>query len=136
MEEDQEKTHEVTDYYGSGIRGVVGMKLIGSDLEAAIKNLVETICRTTEYKTYSELKGIISRHPEKKEKIRNLREVNYRIQNMPEGIDILAEEERLEDEIEELCTDAVVNDFMQAELDFCRMFQDILSRVAQEIDFE
>ncbi len=112
------------------------MKIIGNDIDSAVKNLIEEIKRTETYEQYRQQKEVVRQDAGTKAKIDELRALNYMIQNAPEDADILNESERIEDELEELCEDSRVNDFMQAELDFCRLFQDILSQLAQGIDFE
>lgn len=112
------------------------MKIIGSDLESAIQNLVAEIKQTDTYENYQEQKEVVRQNEDTKAKIDELRALNLKVQSAPEGRDLLEESERVEERLEELCEDSRVNDFMQAELDFCRMFQDILTQIAQEIDFE
>lgn len=112
------------------------MKIIGNDLDSAIKNLVAEIRQTDIYEQYQQQKEILREDAEAKGKIDELRKLNYIIQSAPEGADLLEESERVEEKLEELCEDSRVNDFMQAELDFCRMFQDILTQITQGIDFD
>ena len=112
------------------------MKIIGNNLDAAVNNLIDEMKQTEAYKQYQYQKNSIYTDPEAKSKIDELRALNLKIQNAPENVDILDESERVEEQLEEICEDSRVNDFMQAELDFCRLFQDILSQLAQGIDFE
>lgn len=112
------------------------MKIIGNDLDSAVRNLIEEIKRTDAYEQYQQQKEVVRQDIETKAKIDELRALNFRIQNAPEDADILNESERVEEKLEELCEDSRINDFMQAELDFCRLFQDILTQLAQGIDFE
>ncbi len=112
------------------------MKIIRNSLDAAVDNLIDEMKRTEVYRQYQSQKNSIDTDPEARAKIEELRALNLKIQNTPENVDILDESERLEEKLEELCEDSRVNDFMQAELDFCRLFQDILSHLVQEIDFE
>ena len=105
-------------------------------LEAAVRNLIDVLKQTQEYQSYQENVKAIRDDVEIKSKIDELRSLNYLMQNTPEGAESVENEERLEEQFERLCEDSRVNDFMQAEIDFCRMFQDIMMQITQEIDFE
>lgn len=112
------------------------MRLSGNGLDGAIEELIEQMCRTSAYQNYARQKETVKNFPELKEKIDTLRELSYRLQKMPESESLYEESERLEQEYEELCEDTRVHDFMQAELDFCRLFQDILAKITSSIEFE
>lgn len=112
------------------------MRLSGNDLDGAIEELIEQMRHTSTYQNYAKQKETVKNFPELKEKIDTLRELNYRLQKMPESEGLYEEGERLEQEYEELCEDTRVHDFMQAELDFCRLFQDILAKITSSIEFE
>lgn len=109
---------------------------MNQDLDAAVKKLIEEIKRTDIYEQYLRQKEFIHTDADVKAKVDELRTINFQIQNAPGEMDVMEESERIEEKLEELCEDYQVNDFMQAELDFCRMFQDILTQIAQGIDFE
>jgi len=112
------------------------MKIIGNDLEAAVKNLIVEIKNSKTYLSYRKQKENINDDEELKLKIEELQRLNFMMQNSPEGPNSLEEQERLEQQFEDLCEDSRVNDFFQAELDFCRLFQDTLQRIVKDIDFE
>ena len=141
MEKDEEKTNDSAYHYGSRLmwqlhKGETHMKLSGNDLDGAIEELIEQMRHTSTYQNYAKQKETVKNFPELKEKIDTLRELNYRLQKMPESEGLYEEGERLEQEYEELCEDTRVHDFMQAELDFCRLFQDILAKITSSIEFE
>lgn len=82
------------------------------------------------YKNYLKEKANIQKYPELKGSINRLREINGQIQN-----DLDPEtEENLTKEYEWLCSDGRVRDFMQAELDFCRFFQELQAEMAGDMD--
>ncbi len=138
MEKDEKKADDSADYYGSGVRtqGVTRMSISESSMDNAIEGLVAQMRSTADYQNYKKQKETLRSYPELKERIEKLRELNCRMQNMPESESLYEEGEKLEQQYEELCEDTRVYDFMQAELDFCRMFQDILARITAGIEFE
>ena len=82
------------------------------------------------YKNYLEEKEKLNKYPEVKGAINRLREINGLIQNDLDP----QEEDNLTKEYEWLCSDARIRDFMQAELDFCRFFQEIQAEMASELE--
>lgn len=82
------------------------------------------------YKNYLKEKENIQKYPELKGSIYRLREINGLIQD-----DLDPEtEDNLTKEYEWLCSDGRVRDFMQAELDFCRFFQELQADMAAELE--
>ena len=114
MEEDETQTDDSSGNNGSEF------------MTEAIGALKE--CRV--YKNYLKEKENIRKYPELKGSIDRLREINGLIQN---DLDFETEE-NLTKEYEWLCSDGRVRDFMQAELDYCRFFQEIQAEMAKEMD--
>jgi len=108
----------------------------GNDMDKTIEKLIEQMQRTEAYQNYNSQKETMKNFPELKEKIDTLRRLNLQLQKIPESDSLYEEVERIEQQYEELCEDTRVHDFMQAELDFCRMFQDILARITSSMEFE
>lgn len=85
-------------------------------------------CRV--YKNYLSEKKKLDKYPEVKGAINRLREINGLIQN---DLDPQTEDD-LTKEYEWLCSDARIRDFMQAELDYCRFFQELQANMAAELE--
>lgn len=105
------------------------------NLEIAIRTIIKEIKSSEEYIRYIRQKELIKQDEEALQKVEELRGLNFDLQKAQESSDD-QHEEQLEDRIEELYEDSHVNDYMQAEIDFCKLFQDILSKITQGIDFE
>ncbi len=105
-------------------------------LDTAVKTLIDAIKDTQEYQCYQLNAKVVKKNTEMKAKVDELRSLSYMLQNIPKSDKTPEDEERLEEQFESLCEDSRVNDFMQAEIDFCRMFQDIMMQITQEINFE
>ena len=93
-------------------------------------DIIDRLRECGEYKHYLEQKARIAQFPELKNSIYRLREINNLIQEVTDP----ETEENLRAEHEWLCSDVRVHDFMQAELDYCRMFQEIEAIMASELE--
>lgn len=112
------------------------MNMPKNSMDSAIEGLIAQMQLTDDYQNYMKQKEMLKKYPELKERIEKLRELNCRMQNIPESDSLYEEGEKLEQQYEELCEDTRVYDFMQAELDLCRMYQSILARITAGIEFE
>lgn len=92
-------------------------------------DIMDRLRECSEYRNYLEEKEKIRRFPELKSSIYRLRDINTLIQEVTDP----NEEESLRSEYEALCSDSRIREFMQAELDYCRLFQEIEAAMASEL---
>ncbi len=104
-------------------------------LDRAVEVLIEQLLLTPEYKTYLGMKEKIEEDEECLNKVRRFHRLSDEIQNLTDEQRI-REAARIEAESDELCSDSRVLDFMQAEIDFVRLYQGIIGRIITEIDIE
>lgn len=91
------------------------------ETEVFIKKLYETdVCRE-----YFRQKEYVKQYPELKAQIDEFRQRNYALQNETDSGILFDEIDRFEREYEEFRKNPIVNDFLAAELAFCRMYQEI-----------
>lgn len=105
-------------------------------VQEALDAFMSVIKNTKEYKDYQFQKEKVKRIPELKTRIDEFRKKSFQLQNMSESDNLMEDVERLQRENESLLENPLVSDFLQAELDFCRMMQDINTHIAEAIDFE
>lgn len=98
--------------------------------------LVAAIKKTTEYQEYEFQKEKIKRIPELKARIDDFRKKNYELQNSPQSDNLMEAVERFQKEYESFMENPLVADFLQAELAFCRLMQDVNVHITAAIDFE
>lgn len=98
--------------------------------------LIETIKESDIYKNYVREKERVKNQPELKARIDEYRTRNYVLQSTEPDQDIFIKIEQLKKEYGELLENPIVNDFLGAELAFCRMIQDVIGRVIDAIEFE
>lgn len=133
MEEDQEKTYDITNNYGSVT--VMNIAMLDEELFLSVKNLVDTIKNTDEYKEFQFQKDKIAQFPELKARINEFRKKNYELQNSGQSANLMEDAERLQMENADLFENPLSADFLQAELDFCRMMQDVNACITDGIEF-
>ncbi len=108
---------------------------MNEELEQAVATLIDRLLTTQEYKAYLKYKERVSGDEECLNKIRRFRELSYELQNCSDERR-MSEAARIEAECDALCGDFRVLDFMQAEIDFIRLYQSVISRIIEEIDIE
>ena len=99
-------------------------------------SFVETIKSTEAYKRYAYEKEKLERLPELKRKIDDYRKRMYEFQNSENSDQLFDQVDRLEEEGASFRANPLVNDFLAAELAFCRMMQEIYTKITAEVDFD
>ncbi|MCI9462761.1 MAG: YlbF family regulator [Lachnospiraceae bacterium] len=102
----------------------------------ATDQFVEAIKESEIYKEYHIQKEKIKRHPELFERVGEFRQRNYELQTSARGDDLLEKLDAFEREYEEFRANPLVDDFLRAELAFCRMMQRVNVRITAGLDFE
>ncbi|MCR5221800.1 MAG: YlbF family regulator [Lachnospiraceae bacterium] len=92
--------------------------------------MIDSLRSCEEYQHYLQEKEKIQKFPELKASIYRLREINLLIQEVTDP----ETEEHLRAEYDHLSADIRIRDFMQAETDYCRLFQEIEEVMASELD--
>lgn len=133
MEENQEKAYDITNNYGSVTD--MNIAMLDEELFLSVKNLVDTIKNTDEYKEFQFQKDKINKFPELKDRIDEFRKKNYELQNSGQSVNLMEDAERLQMENADLFENPLSADFLQAELDFCRMMQDVNACITDGIEF-
>ncbi|MBR6451067.1 MAG: YlbF family regulator [Lachnospiraceae bacterium] len=95
-----------------------------------MNEVMEILRKNSAYRNYLEAKEKIRPYPELKEKICRLRDIFEQIEDIRDQ----EEEDRLRAEYEELYSNPMIREFMQAELDYCRLFQELEAEMAAELD--
>ena len=95
-----------------------------------MKQLVDALMQLDAYRNYIAQKENLSKYSDLKGYILRLREITSRMQEVDNG----EEEDCLNDEFEWLMGEPGVREFMQAETDYCRMFQKLRAMMASELE--
>lgn len=104
-------------------------------IEAA-RQFAGTIMTSKTYKEYLYQRERIKKQPELYKKVNEFRQRNFDLQNEADSDDIFDRMEAFDREYEEFRENPLVDDFLSAELAFCRMMQEVYMLLAEEVDFE
>ena len=105
-----------------------------SNVQDAAEQLIYAIKESAIYKEYKEKLDEVNQYPDLKRQIDEFRTRNFELQN---SADCAFEKlEQFEKEYEDFMENPLVEDFLAAELAFCRMMQYIGNRITEEIQFD
>lgn len=107
-----------------------------SSLECATLNYVKAIKDTDIYKKYCEQLERLKRYPEQYQRVNEFRQKNFEIQNTTQKDELFDKMDEFEREYEKFREDPVVDDFLRAELAFCRMMQEVNLYITEAVEFE
>ena len=103
-------------------------------VEAKNEELIAAIRDSECYREYRRQLELVNRDPVLKAQIDDFRRQNFEL-NMAETTDLLRME-RFQEEFRDFRQDPLVEDFLAAELDFCRMMQQLELHLVDALDFQ
>ncbi len=108
------------------------------EIQMQLNEFITAVKGTSVYQEYVKQRDSIKAYPELKNEMDELRMRNFQLQNSENQENFMEEIELLEQEYLEFRENPLVNDFLMAELAFCRMIQEIDDEIlsAVEADFE
>lgn len=104
-------------------------------IDNALEQLIAAILDSPEYHAYDEQRNAVKQFPDLKAKIDEFRERNFLLQ-ISEDPNAFEKLEQFEKEYSDFRENAMVADFLAAELAFCRMMQDVNLRLTEAMHFE
>ncbi len=107
-----------------------------AQIEEATKKFAAYIQESDTYKEYYRQREKLKRQPELYEKVNEYRQRNFDLQNETDSEDLFDRMEAFEREYAKFRENPLVEDFLRAELAFCRLMQEINVLLTAEIDFE
>ena len=127
MEKDKEAAYDIADHYG-GV--AVGM----NELDSAVSAYITAIKSTETYRNYAAERDKVRQYPELKAQIDDFRKRNYELQSNRDTD--FHKIDQFEKDYEDFRENPLVDDFLDAELAFCRMIQRANMQVTAAIDFD
>ena len=106
------------------------------DLKQATDQLVDSVKETQAYQNYQIQKENIFRQPGLAEQINEYRKSRFQLQEMEDAEDLLELMEEFEKKYSDFSEDPMINDFLDAEVSFCRMVQEIYENLTNALNFE
>lgn len=110
--------------------------MLGCSMETIAAKFVKDIKQTEAYRKYYEQLEKLKRYPEQYEKVNEYRRRNYELQNTSQVDELFDKMDAFEKEYEKFREDPLVDDFLRAELAFCRMIQEMSVYITEELHFE
>ena len=104
------------------------------EVRLALENLIQTIKGDEVYREYRKQLDLLRQSPELKRQVDDFRKRNYDMQ-MNEDLDF-AKLTAFQEEFKTFRENPLVDSFLAAELDFCRMMQNVNFRLVESMDFE
>ena len=105
-----------------------------NEVEEAVDGLINALLNSEVYREYQKRLEEVKQVPDLKSQIDAYRMRNYELQQSPDyAFDKM---EQFQREYQTFRENPMVSDFLAAELAFCRMVQDIESRLVSKIHFE
>lgn len=105
-------------------------------MKEAVQDFITAIKSTEEYLLYKREKERVGRQPEIKQQIDEYRRRNFEMQTLTEDDELFDKMEQFEAEYADFMEIPIVNDFLDAELAFCRMMQEVNVGVTGALDFD
>ena len=100
------------------------------------EQLAQAIKDSDIYREYRRQSEKVDNTGDMREKIDEYRVRNFELQNSVQTEDLLDKLDAFEREYEKFREDPLVEEFLDAELAFCRMMQEIDVKLAEAMDFE
>ena len=105
-----------------------------NNIDSATDEFISAILETDVYQSFAQELAKVKLQPGLKAQIDNFRRRNHEMQ-MSADMDF-NKLDRFEKEYEDFRSDPLVADFLEAEVDLCRMIQRINTRIVSGINFE
>lgn len=102
----------------------------------ATQEFAQIIKASEIYKQYVHAREIVQKEAGLFEKVNEFRTRNYQLQKNTSGDELLEKTEALNQEYATLRSNPLVEDFLNAELAFCRMMQEVNILLTNELNFD
>lgn len=105
-------------------------------VNAALAELISAIIDSQEYQEYGRQLEGMKEHPDLKVRIDEFRRENYELQNSAESDELFDRLDEFTRRYEDFRRNPMVELFLNAELEFCRMIQNINQEIVEAVHFE
>lgn len=105
------------------------------EIENVIEQLISVLEGSSQYQEYIKQQELAKNDSDLKAKIDEIRSLNFKLSNEQNADIAMKEQERLEARFDELSEDKRVYDFIQAESEFIRIYQELYKRLLDRIQF-
>lgn len=106
------------------------------EIQTLVKDIANLVRETKIFNKYQTRLAELKENPELYKRVKEYRELNYKIQNETPEEEMFDRLEAFEKEYEEFRANPLVDRFLSAELGFCRLMQQMDVLLLEELDFE
>lgn len=131
MEENKTESYDSANNNGS-----VGSCFKMSEVTECTNALVHAIKTSDAYLRFEKKKEELKQYPELRKKINEFREFNYKLQSTVSGIDLYDESDRFFTELQEFRKDPIVSEYLESELQICRILRAVGCQIYGTVDLE
>lgn len=103
-------------------------------IQMCVDSLITAIRDGEAYRRYLDCEEKLQKQPDLRKKIDEFRAAVYHLNNAEEQIDLFDKIDEFEKEYREFRKIPVVNEFLEAELDVCRLLQRVRARIQSGVD--
>lgn len=107
-----------------------------SEIEGEIGILINAVKQSKTYQEYDRQKKLLKANPELKARVDEYRMENFKLQNSNDDPRIAEKMEAFADKYADFIELPQVSAFLDAEVNLCRMMQELTSRVVDSLEFE
>lgn len=107
-----------------------------SRVETALEELIEAVIDSPEYREFGRQLEVMREHPDLKKQIDEFRQENFLLQSSTQSDELFDKVDEFSQRYEEFRKNQMVEDFLSAEVAFCRMIQNIDQRIVEAVNFE
>lgn len=107
-----------------------------SRVDAAVKELIAAIIDSPEYREFDHQLEIMRENPDLKHQIDEFRHDNFVLQRSGESDELFDKLDEFSKKYEDFRKNPLVDPFLNAEVEFCRMIQEINQEIVEAVNFE
>lgn len=105
-------------------------------IQMSVDSLIGAIKDGEAYQKYVECEEKLKEQPELRSKIDEFRAAVFRFNNDDSNEDLFEEIDRFEREYRDFRMNPIVNEFLEAELDVCKLLQRVANRIQMGVDIQ
>lgn len=127
MEAYKEKTYDTTDYYG-------GLNFDMQKIEMCLSTLITSIKEGETYKKYQFCEEKLKEQPELRERVNEFRKAVFQLNNDESDENLFEKVDAFENKYQEFRKIPMVNEYLEAELDMCRLMQKVQREIHEAVE--
>ena len=105
-------------------------------VDTAVKELISAIIDSPEYREFDHQLDIMRENPDLKHQIDEFRHENFVLQRSSKSDELFDKLDEFSKRYEDFRENPLVDSFLDAEVEFCRLIQEINQEIVEAVNFE